>query len=437
MRIFIAPGRVRRRGVEEMGAGRLVLARLGEVPGGAALLELAGRGEELELAGGAVRDLLLGEDPRELDVVTAGDAIEPARTLAQMLRGTVTAHARFGTAVVRAGAARVDLARRRAESYPAPGALPEVRAGDPAEDLARRDFTVNAIAVALGGERPGALRAAPHALEDLREGVLRVLHERSFIDDPTRLWRLARYAARLRFAIEPHTARLAGEALGDGALGTVSGARLGAELRLALGESQPAAALAALEELGVLGALHPRLRFEPRLFSDALELLPAADGRPDLLALAALALPLTLRADGRRDGELAALLDRLEFQAHDRDRTVAAALAASELAERLARARVPSELRDAAGRVPPEGVALAGALGGSGPGTPAAAGARRWLEHARHVRLQITGEDLLRAGVPEGPEVGARLDVALRRRLDGALGEGAQAELAAALEPLP
>ena len=191
-----------------------------------------------------MRDLLLGSAPRELDVVVAGDAAALARELAARLGAGATLHDRFGTAMLEWDGGRVDIAERRAESYPAPGALPEVRPGTSEEDLARRDFTVNAIAVALGGARRGELTCAEHALEDLDAGRLRVLHERSFIDDPTRLLRLARYRARLGFELEPDTAALASRALGRGALMTVSRARLGAELRLALGEADAPAALA-------------------------------------------------------------------------------------------------------------------------------------------------------------------------------------------------
>ena len=113
--------------------------------------------------------------------------------------------------------ARVDIAERATESYPAPGALPEVRAGGDGEDLQRRDFTVNAIAVALGGAA-AASSERRHALEDLRAGRLRVLHERSFIDDPTRLLRLARYRARSASEIESGTGALATRALQEGAL---------------------------------------------------------------------------------------------------------------------------------------------------------------------------------------------------------------------------
>jgi tRNA nucleotidyltransferase (CCA-adding enzyme) len=457
--------------------------RLRRCPGGAELLALAPPGAFL--VGGAVRDLLLDRHPRELDVVVEGEGApfgRPAALLADGLaarlndltgaegqgadgegsgsaaedpgrsgrsadegqsgrsagparsgRSVVASeHERFGTATVEWAGGRIDVAAARRERYAVPGALPEVRGASLTEDLLRRDFTVNALALALDGERPGELQSAPHALEDLRAGRLRVLHERSFLDDPTRLWRLARYRARLGFAVEEHTAQLAAAAVAQGAPRTVSGARVGAELRLALAEPDPQAALAELDRLGLLGALHPRLRFEAPLADRALELLGAGEGRPDLLLLAALALPLALRADGGVGGhptpEIAALLDRLEFTAAERDRAAAAAAAVPHLVEELPRAAAPSRLRALAVSVPPEGVALAGAVS-----APAAPVARRWLEELRYVRLRIGGEDLLAAGIPQGPEIGRRLEETLRMRLDGELPDERDAQLRVAL----
>jgi tRNA nucleotidyltransferase (CCA-adding enzyme) len=418
---------------------QIVLEGLRHLPGGEALLELAAGREDVELVGGAVRDLLLGRTPRELDVVVGGDeqtfthdAPLFARDLSARLDALSGAneHERFGTAIVEWEDGRIDVATRRAESYPAPGALPEVRGGTPQEDLERRDFTVNAIAVGLGGGRLGELRAVSEdALGDLAQGRLRVLHERSFTDDPTRLLRLARYRARLGFEVEAHTAQLAAQAVSSRALDTVSGARIGAELRLALAEGDAVASLAALSELGVLGGLHPRLRFEESLARATLELLPA-DGPPDLALLASLVLPLALRAGGDSRAEIVALLDRLNFPAGDRDRVVVAAGAVPRLIEELPAVERPSVLRAAVMGVPPEGVALAGALGAQEP-------ARRWLEQTRSVKLAITGEDLLAAGIPEGPEIGRRLDAALDRKLDGELTGGREAELTAALEARP
>lgn len=412
---------------DEAAYGATVLARLPGVPGGPELLEVAGRcPERVELVGGAVRDILLGARPRELDAVVHGDAGDVARELAERLGARLTLHGRFGTALVEAPGVRVDLATTRAESYPEPGALPVVGPGEPEEDLARRDFTVNAIAVGLSAEDAGRLRSVRHALEDLAAGRLRVLHDASFVDDPTRLLRLARYASRLDFDPEEHTRLLAALAVDGGALATVSGARLGAELRLALTERHPLAALRELDRLRVLGALHPRLRFEEPLSTTALELLPG-DGRADLLLLAAAALPLSLSAEPEQRGELRLWLERLEFPAADRDLVVAAVTEVPRLLDALPAAASPSRLRAAVGRAPMEAVALAGALGPADP-------ARRWLEDLRAVRLEITGDDLLEAGVAAGPEIGRRLSAALDRRLDGELAPGREAELRAALE---
>jgi len=427
--------------------GEQVLAALALVPGGAELLEVAGARDDVALVGGAVRDLLLGRAPRELDVVLAGDAAQLAAELAARLGASVersdsqplpsqTLHERFGTAVVRWAQGRIDIARAREESYPAPGALPEVRPAGTEQDLARRDFTVNAIAVPLGGRQAGSLQAVSGALEDLAAGRLRVLHERSFHDDPTRLLRLARYRARLGFEVEPHTAELAAEALAAGALATVSGARVGAELRLALGEADPLAALQALSELGVLAALDPPLALDAGLARAALALLPP-DGRAEVLLMAVALVGLRTAAGESIEPAIRELLERLEFPAAERDGTLRSVLAAGELASAMALATRPSELHRLLCTQPPEAVALAGALGGNGPPAQrerATQAAQRWLGSLRHVRLAISGDDLLQAGVPQGPEIGRRLDVVLALRLDGELPDGAQAELSAALE---
>ena len=421
-----------------------VIGRLASLPGGPELLAQARRREDVALVGGAVRDLLLGHWPRELDVTVAGDSAPLARALSASVSpserpyGHVVEpilHERFSTASVVWDYGRIDIAELRAESYPAPGALPDVRSGSVEEDLARRDFTVNAISLPLGGERRGELIAVEGALEDLQQGRLRVLHEQSFRDDPTRLLRLARYAARLGFEVETRTAELARAALAERALDTVSGARIGAELRLALGEANAIAALGAMNELGVLHALHPRLRCEQPVIEATLALLPA-DGRPDLALLAALVLPLALRAQDDRSeigqsAEIVALLDRWDFPAGDRDRVAAATVAVPRLIEELPAAERPSRLRAVAAAVPLEGVALAGALG-------ARESAGRWLEDTRHIALEVTGADLLAAGLPEGPEIGRRLEAVLELRLDGRLADGREAELQAALDrPTP
>jgi tRNA nucleotidyltransferase (CCA-adding enzyme) len=394
-------------------------ARLRAQPRTAHLVDAFADVEGAYLVGGAVRDLLLGRDePVDLDVVVEGDAAAAARVAAERLGGTVTAeHERFGTAAVEAPELRLDVTRARTETYPEPGALPEVRPASLTEDLARRDFTVNAIAVALWTAALGTVHAHPGALEDLDEGVLRILHPRSFVDDPTRLLRLVRYAARLGFEADERTDALARDAVAAGAVATVTSARHGDELRLLAAEPTALPALALARTLGLDHALHPD--FEPRLdlAERALALLPH-DGRRDLVVLAAACTHFT-------PVELTLWLDGLELTAPDREAVVAAALDAETLAEQLAHAHRPSRVAAVARDHPLEEVAVAGALG------PADA-ARRWLEELRDVRLEITGADLLAAGVEEGPAVGLALEAALAAKLDGEA-SGREAELAVAL----
>ncbi|MHB8694685.1 MAG: tRNA nucleotidyltransferase/poly(A) polymerase family protein [Solirubrobacteraceae bacterium] len=370
-------------------------------------------GEPVYLVGGAVRDLLLGRVPSELDLAVEGDPEE----LAAALGGSVRAHDRFGTRTVELGGARYDIARTRRETYAAPGALPDVAAAPIEEDLARRDFTVNTLALALSGRSAGELLAVTGARTDLQERVLRVIHERSFIDDPTRLFRLARYAARLGFQVEPATRALAQAAIESGATSTVSATRIGNELRLLAREHDAVRALADAAELGLGPSIAPGFQApEPGRAARALSLLPG-DGRADLAVLA-------LAFADVDAGRLPARLTELGFTAADHA-VIAAGQRVGELSERLAKARAPSEIAGAAAGAGPELIAIAGASG-------APEQAKAWLERLREVRLEIDGSDLRAAGIPEGPAIGAGLAAALAAKLDGAI-EGRDDELAAAL----
>jgi tRNA nucleotidyltransferase (CCA-adding enzyme) len=385
-----------------------------DLPRSPAVAALEGE-DAVYVVGGAVRDLLLGREPHELDFVVEGDAIAVARRAG----GRVTVHERFGTATVTLpDGTTFDLTSARRERYPRPGALPEVELGATIrEDLERRDFTVNAIALHLAD---GELIWLPGAREDLEARQLRVLHDRSFLDDPTRLLRQARYAARLGF--EPED-RLAAEAIAGGALDTVTGSRLGAELRLLLREPQPDALLA-LERHGLGEALLGRFTPDADLIARAMGLTPA-DGRPELVALAA-----TLGGDR---AAISARLDALAFPAGERAIVAGAAARAPHVADAIDPRRFEAETGGPAGDADlwrtlrserPETVALAGALG------PADA-ARRWLEDVRHRRLAITGDDVVAAGL-NGPAVGEALDRATIAMLEGRA-QTREEQLAAAL----
>ena len=359
------------------------------------------------MVGGAVRDVLLGRTPHELDFVVEGDAVAVARRAAERLGGRVIVHDRFGTATVEARDATFDLAGARRERYERPGALPVVELGASLrEDLERRDFTVNAIALHLAD---GELTFFAGAEADLDARALRVLHDRSFLDDPTRLLRLARYSARLGFEPEPETDRLAAAAVAGGALDTVTGSRLGAELRLLLGEPQPAALLAlARHGLGERLLTPAGFQIVPEIVDRALALAPA-DARADLVALGA-----TVAGDRR---VVAARLDDLAFAAGERD---ILATPVPHLHDEMTDVELWRTLR----KQPPETVSVAGAR-------DSYEAARRWLEDVRHRRLAIDGNDVVAAGL-YGPAVGEALDRAMEAMLEGRA-PGRDEQLAAAL----
>jgi tRNA nucleotidyltransferase (CCA-adding enzyme) len=397
-----------------------LVPRLRALPGAGPVVAALEAEPGVWAVGGAVRDLMLDRRPHEVDLVVEGDAVAVARRAAERLGGEVLAHERFGTATVRAAGACADLATARRERYPRPGALPDVELGAPLEaDLARRDFSVNAIAVELASGRVAAWEGA---LADLGAGRLRVLHDRSFADDPTRLLRLARYAARLGFDPEPRTARLAAEAVRDGAPATVTGPRLGAELRLLVREPQPAALLALAEHGLGEGVLAPGFAVDAGLVARTQARCPP-DARAELAALASACL-------GIEAGALAARLDALGWPAAERDLVATTVSSARPLAAALAEPGrdAPSAVWALLRRVPPEAVALAAAVAGDGV---AAGRAERWLAELRHLRLEIDGDDLVAAGV-RGPPVGAALDAALAAALDGRAPDR-DAQLAAAL----
>jgi tRNA nucleotidyltransferase (CCA-adding enzyme) len=332
------------------------------------------------LVGGAVRDLLLGRGRADIDLVALGDAA----ALGAALGAEVVEHERFATAKARLDGHEVDIATARSETYPSPGALPEVEPATGIEtDLRRRDFTINAMAIPLAGESRLIDPQGGHG--DLEAGLLRVLHPGSFIDDPTRALRAARYAARFGFALEAETERLLREA----DLGTVSLDRREAEMLRLAGEEN---AVRALELVAAWGL---------------------EEIQPEGLVLA------------RRADEL--------LRARPWQGTAARDIAL------LAAVRTPPgeevELPREAPDNPSEGVALAA---GRRPVELVLARARgvdwldRYLLEWRHVKLEIDGDDLIAAGVPQGPAVGRGLAAALRRKLDGEI-DGREAELDTAL----
>jgi tRNA nucleotidyltransferase (CCA-adding enzyme) len=335
------------------------------------------------VVGGAVRDLLLGLGRADLDVVVEGDAA----ALAARLGAEPVEHERFATAKVEFDGHEVDIASARSESYPHPGSLPLVSPAAAIEaDLGRRDFSVNAMAIPLAGE---PRLADPHGgRDDLEAGLLRVLHNESFVDDPTRAIRAARYAARLGFALEPETEVL----LRATDLDTVSADRRRAELLRLAGEGTAPRGFGLLREWGLLASRGGE--------DDLVERVAGLVGAPPWAE--------RLAPEDRARALLAAALGPA-----GRERELAAA-----------RPRRPSQAAELARGHDPVELVLARALG--------AEWLDEYLEKWSAVALTVDGADLIAAGVPQGPALGRGLAAALRAKLDGEV-EGRDQELATAL----
>jgi tRNA nucleotidyltransferase (CCA-adding enzyme) len=392
--------------------------RIEALPGMATLLPALEGVDRTYLVGGAVRDLLRGVEPRDIDLTVEGDALDVAETVAERLGGEAEVHDRFGTATVVAPGLAVDFAQARRETYSAPGALPDVEGASLDEDLRRRDFTVNAIAAGLSHDEIGVVHDPLGGRRDLEDRVIRILHERSFLDDPTRLLRAVRYEVRLDAAMDPATEELALEAIDGGALGTVSGNRVRTELVFLLEEDEMPAAVERVCGLGIDKHMYPCLRCDPARAASAA--LGAADTGAER-ALSVLAALMAPDADA-----LHPWLDRLGFPRPERERVARAALTGPHLAHGLRRDMADSEIHARLHGEPLE--ALAVALAWGAPGEPVL----RYVRDLRGATLDITGADLVAEGVPESPVIGEALEEAFRQKLDGNV-SGREEELRVAL----
>lgn len=232
------------------------------------LLKRAGReaarsDSNLYLVGGIVRDLLLGRPGKDIDLMIEGNAIALAKRLASKNNTKLTVHKKFGTATFHFQDYRIDLATCRSETYRRPGALPDVKPGDIREDLSRRDFTINAMAIDLSPTRYGQLIDLYGGGADLSNGLIRVLHDKSFEDDATRIMRAIRYEQRLGFKLERRTEKLLKRNLP--LLDTISSERLRKEVLLWLSEESPQRILQRADRLGILAKIHPSLHWDNNL----------------------------------------------------------------------------------------------------------------------------------------------------------------------------
>ena len=393
-----------------------------------AVAALGDRAGGVYLVGGTVRDILLGEQSFDVDIAVEGDAIEVARGLADRLGGRVTPHEKFGTAVVQYDDdARLDVVTTRTEFYDAPGALPAVERASLREDLFRRDFTVNAMAASLGPNDFGRLLDPFGGRADLDARLLRVLHNLSFVDDPTRIFRAIRYEARYGLRLEEHSAQLARACIELGLVGELSSARLRDELQALLEDPGAAGGIVRLGELRADRAVHAHLRGDAEAaarFSQALEL------RNELgVELPSWRIGLAVLGREMTSEEAYAWLARLKVRRRDVERIVGAIVVAPRILERLrTEALEPADMVALADRFAPDAPLLALAM----EDRPEL---RDYFTRLHDVRLEISGADLAALGLGESPRVGEVLGEIRRRKLNGEL-DGRESELEAARELL-
>jgi tRNA nucleotidyltransferase (CCA-adding enzyme) len=361
------------------------------------------------LVGGPVRDTLLGAPLKDLDFAVEGDAPAVARELADEVGGRALIHPQFGTATVLLADCRVDLATARQELYSHPGALPQVAPGAIYDDLSRRDFSINCLALPLAERHPQVLD--PHGgVGDLEQGVIRTLHRNSFVDDATRIFRAVRYEQRLGFRIEEETLAQLQDAINQGYLATISGDRIRHELERIFHEERPDLALQRAGQLGILAAVHPSL-------GHAFGVLPHFD--PDCIG-----------APGEGTEPLAYLACLVYHLSPEEGESVAHRLNlprpwaevvrdAIQLRQRGTELAAPALSRSQVWRLV-EGLTQAAVLAATRLSDSPLAAQRleQYLKELRFIVPALNGRDLLELGVHPGPLVGQILDQLRTAKLD-------------------
>lgn len=387
--------------------------------------QAAERGQRVYLVGGVVRDLLLGYPNFDLDLVVEGDAVKLAQQVAETSQAKLLAHHRFGTAKLRYENFTLDLATARKETYARPGALPAVTPGTLKDDLIRRDFSINTMAISLAANDYGELIDPYQGNSDLEHRLIRILHPGSFSDDATRILRGVRYEQRFGFELEAQTAQLLKRDIPT--LDTISGDRIRHELELILKEKQPELAIKRLAELGVLPKISPFLKGDGWIaekFDKARRLKKPAQ-------LPSLYFCLLIYSFSEKNIE--------QFLAH---LNIPAKLSRAIRDTLRLKTRLP--LLDRPSLKPSETYYLLREYEPLAIQANAIASDSSMIHHhlqlfltkLRYVRTALDGEELKRLGISAGPEMGQVLQILHKAKLDGEVRTRAdEKKLALSLSP--
>jgi tRNA nucleotidyltransferase (CCA-adding enzyme) len=366
------------------------------------------RGEKLYLVGGVVRDLLLGQANLDLDLVVEGSAIELAQQLKAINKGKITTHPRFNTARMLWRGWNIDLATARTETYQKPGALPTVTPSSIEEDLSRRDFTINAMAIRLNPGDYGGLVDPFGGRDDLQAKRIRILHEKSFTDDATRIWRALRYEQRLAFHLERST--LVPLQRDIPRLEAISADRIRYEIECIFKEKYPEKVFRRADELGVLASLNPQLKGNGGLAENFEK--ARREYSPDTpsfdLYLALLAYPLTAEETEQLISrlnlpKLSAKSLRDTIAVRSRMRSLSTPGISPSTIHKLLRDFSPSALE--ANLLATQSAVASQAI-------------HLFLNQLKDIRVSLTGDDLIKMGIPPGPRIKEVLELLHQAKLN-------------------
>lgn len=372
--------------------------------------------------GGFVRDLILGVENLDIDLVVEGDGLAFARCLAEFLCGRVRIHEKFGTAmVILPDNFRIDVATARTEYYEYPAALPKVEVSSLKQDLYRRDFTINAMAITLSEKNFGGLVDYFGGRRDLEEGIIRVLYNLSFVEDPTRILRAVRFEQRYGFSIEKQTLSLAKNAVRSKMLAKLSADRVREELKHILGEASPAGAVLRMQELDIWPFILPEAGIDGETV-DILGSLPAAVDfmkgvHVDKVNYWVVYLGVLVRNTGC---QVELIDERLRLTKEELRILHELLCRCPEVAERLARtgpmkmSEIASVLRNLSNESYVFILACA-------TGDAVRERLKNYLARSGHNKLLINGDDIKKLGFPPGPYFKKALDAARDARLDGVI----------------
>ncbi|HJT20739.1 MAG TPA: hypothetical protein VJ746_09725 [Nitrospira sp.] len=386
-------------------------------------------GISLYLVGGVVRDLLLKRATWDLDLTVEGNGTAFARAVADRYGAGLAVFERFATArLVLPDGLKVDIASTRSESYPKVAALPVVIPSSLKDDLYRRDFTINAMAIQLNGAAFGTLHDPYQGQRDLRTKTLRVLHDNSFLDDPTRIFRGIRFVQRFGLKWDSKSRRLLKQAAAMNIIDRLSGPRLRNEIFLLLSERDPARTIELIVRLNLLRFLHPQLQYgaKVRRLITALRAVLRRWGkkRPTEPIDRPLAYVMALVSDAGRT-VACGVADRLQLSSAQRRAVSQAGSVTDRIVEMLSHREAvsPSCVYRVLTGLTPEAIALACAKAASLRGTRRSVRCRRriarYLKVDRYASIAVTGDDLARLGLPSGPAYREILDRLLDARMDG------------------